>query len=276
MQTSQETTNFGKVDKLIRYGWRLQDSPGVFMQISKHDLRIPEEYQREIVDAKVKEICSAWSWFGCGVLIVALRGHNFWVVDGQHRAKAAMSRSDIQSLPCMVFETDDVVEEAKAFLTLNTGRKSVTAIGKLKALAVSDDENAKFIVNAIHSAGLSIVKTAIVGGQIKCISVCQRLASEDKDTFIRALALCAELSFESDLPILERVLSSIYYIDKHTFEGISDKRMRAKLKSIKIHGIYVAASKAAAYYATGGMKVWADGVLSAVNKGVQNKFEFVK
>lgn len=272
---SVETTNNGKTDKVSRYKWKLKDSPGTFKYISKHDLRIADEYQRELIETKVLDISADWSWFGCGALVVAIRNFEYWVVDGQHRFRASLNRSDIQTLPCMVFDTYDVVEEAKAFLTLNTGRKPVTAIGKLKALAASNDENSEFVVNAIKNAGLVISKTCTNGTQIKCISVCQRLAKEGRDTFVRSLKLCSELSAVSNVPVLERVLAALYYIDKNTVEGIEDKRMRARIKSIGSDGLYAAASRASAYYAHGGMKVWADGVLAALNKGVQNKFEFI-
>lgn len=273
--TAMHTINNGKTDKIARYGWVVKDKPGEFRLINKIALLIPEEYQRELIQSKVKEITSAWSWFGCGSIIVAQRDGAYWVVDGQHRVLAAMRRSDIDELPCMVFQSANLVDEAKAFITVNTGRKAVTAIDKLKVLAVAEDTDAAFVVSTIERLGLRITKTAFKPMDIKCISVCQKLAKANPSRFVDALTLAAELSAKDGVPIGERVLSGLFYFDAHIEHGLSNARLRKRIKYIGSQTLLEAANRASAYFAVGGTKVWADGMLLVVNKGLRNQFSFL-
>jgi len=275
MKQNIETTNYGKTDKVTRYGWTLKDSPGVFTEIPKLMLNIADEYQRDVTQSKVKEIAAEWSWFGCGALVVADRAGEYWVVDGQHRLLAALRRSDIQKLPCMVFETVGVVSEAKAFLDVNTNRKPVSAISKLKALAISNDPIASFVVQELDRLGLKIAKTAARSMDIKCISTCQTLAKNNKDSFVSALEMSAKLSQLSGEPLSEKVLSSLYYFDKNIDKGLKDQRLCKRIIDIGQTEIIKEGTKASAYFAAGGMKVWATGALTAINKGLRIKFAFI-
>lgn len=273
MNTHQTHTNNGKTDKIVRYGWTVADKPGLLKLISKHDLFIPEEYQRDLNESKAKEYSSNWSWFGCGVLIVARRPNGLhYVVDGQHRKAAAMRRSDISELPCIVFETENLKEEAKAFITANTNRKAMTAIEKLKGLSESGDETSAFVVNQISKYGLRIAKTATKGNEIKCIQACQRIAGKNRQSFVETLSLCAELSAQSNNPISERVLFGIDYINLHIDGGVVEKRLRNRIISVGSVALLEGANKASAYFARGGERVWADGMLSVINKGLRNQF----
>ncbi len=275
MNTHITHTNNGKTDKITRYGWTVADKRGVLKLISKHDLLIPDEYQRDLNEAKAKEYASSWSWFGCGVLVVAQRQDGLlYVVDGQHRKSAAMRRSDISELPCIVFETENLKDEAKAFITTNTGRRSMSAIEKLKGLSVSGDELAAFVVHQINMQGLRIAKTATKGKEIKCITACQKIASKNRNSFIESLSLCAELSEQSNEPIAERVLFGIDYINSHVEGGIADRRLRSRIIQVGSVALLEGANKAAAYFARGGEKVWADGMLSVINKGLRTQFAF--
>lgn len=271
-QLSLETTGNGKVDKIARYGWTMKDKPGEFMSLHKSVLAVPPEYQRDWIPAKSQDMASAWSWFGCGALVVALRSGVYYVVDGQHRLLAAMRRSDITHLPCLVFESEGLVSEAQAFLTVNSGRKPITSIGKLRALAIADDEIAKFVVEKIQAHGASITQTAVKGLEIKCMAVCQRLASQNRESFSRAFELCVLLSKEANQPILERVLSALFYIDANSDFDVDDKRFKDRALAIGMPAILAGANKAAAYFTSGGSKVWADGALAAINKGLHKPF----
>ena len=261
-------------DKTSRYGWTVADKPGEFRYINKLALHIPVEYQRDLVDTKSREIASEWSWFGCGVIIVAFRDGKYWVVDGQHRVGAALRRSEVVDLPCMVFQSDGLVVEAKAFLTVNSGRKPVSAIGKLRALAVAEDADAAYVVEMFTLLGIRIVKTATRPMDITCIGACQRFAKASKPRFVSALTLAAELSLKSGTPIGERVLSGLFYFDSNIDGGLSDARLRKRIKDLGSAALHAAAGRASAYYVAGGMRIWAGGMLSLANKGLRIQFSF--
>ena len=270
----EKSTN--EMNKVARYGWVKKDSPGCFEMLSKTILQMAEEYQRHVVPSKIVLITKAWSWISCGAIIVAYRDGVYWVVDGQHRVLSAMRRSDIDKLPCLVFETSSIITEARAFLDVNTLRRPVTAIDQLKAKATTNDAESMFVVRAIEDAGLEIRTYARAVNQIKCVGICQRLAQEDRAAFVSALNLLAALCRIENTPILERPLSALHYLDRNISGGLSNKRLRERINAIGAQVLLVASNKAAAFYARGGAKVWATGVLESINKGMRNRFVFVR
>lgn len=270
MELTTHTAN--GVEKTARYGWVTKDEPGTLLSLHKDVLQIHPSYQRDVIAQKVKEITASWSWVGCGALIVGKRGGEYWVIDGQHRALAAKRRSDITHLPCVVFETSDVQQEARGFLDANTGRKPVSAIAKQKALVAAGDEVAAFVHKACADLGISIRPYASKSGELKCIAWCMKRAAENKETFALVLAMGAELSTQDDMPILERVLEGLWILNAKCGEGLNGDRLKKRLREKGARALLDAANRAAAYYSSGGGKIWAQGMLAELNKGLQKKF----
>lgn len=260
------------VDKVKRYGWTVQDSPGEMRLLHKDTLQIHPAYQRDLVSQKVTEISSAWSWVALGALVIGERGGEFWVIDGQHRAAAAKRRSDITHLPCVVFQTSDVRQEARGFLTIQTMRKPVTAVAKQKAMVTAGDEVAAYVQQQCEALGLHIKGTANAALQLKCVAWCTRRAAEDRDVFKAVLAMGAELSAQDQMAVHERLLEGLWLLNAKCGEGLADKRLAKRLREKGARALLDAAHRAAAYYASGGGKVWAQGMLAELNKGLQRKF----
>jgi hypothetical protein len=260
------------VDKTARYGWVTKDEPGELKMLHKEVLQIHPAYQRDVLPEKVKAITAAWSWLSLGALVVGERGGEFWVIDGQHRALAAKRRSDITHLPCVVFKTGDVKTEARGFLDLNTGRKPVTAVAKQKAMVAAGDEVAAFVQQQCDALELEIKASAHTVGQLKCVAWCHRRAAEDKEIFRAVLSLGAELSKQDQMPVAERLLEGLWILNAKCGEGLADKRLMKRLREKGARLMVDAANRAAAYYASGGGKVWAQGMLAELNKGLQRKF----
>jgi hypothetical protein len=266
------TPNTRGIDKTSRYKWVTNDQPGELLWLHKDALKINPDYQRDVITDKVKQLTADWSWLSCGALIVGQREGVFWVIDGQHRALAAKRRSDIESLPCLVFQTRDLKTEAIGFLDANTGRKPVTAIAKQKALVAAGDEVAAYVQQQVALLGLEIKSTANVGGQIKCIAWCTRRAADDRDAFRLVLTIGAELSIQDNMAVPERLLESLWLLHFKCGEGLADKRLTKRLREKGARVLLDAANRAAAYYANGGGKIWAEGVLQELNKGLHRKF----
>lgn len=260
------------VEKTKRYGWVTKDEPGELLMLHKDALQIHPGYQRDVVVQKVTEITAAWSWLGCGALIVGRRGGEYWIVDGQHRALAAKRRSDITHLPCVVFETIDVKQEARGFLDANTGRKPVSAIAKQKALVAAGDEVAGFVQKTLQNMRITIKTTANKARELKCIAWCMRRAAENREAFCVVMAMAAELCDADNMAIPERVLEGLWIINSKCEKGLEDKRLVKRLREKGGRSLLDAANRASAYYASGGGKIWAQGILAELNKGLQNKF----
>lgn len=266
-----EITPYG-VDKVARYGWVMKNEPGEQKMLHKSVLRINQEYQRDVVPNKVREIAAAWSWISFGAIVVAERDGEFWVIDGQHRILAAKRRSDISALPCVVFKTFDVKEEAQGFLDLNTGRKPVTAVAKYKAMVAAGDSDAIYVQQQLESLGLEVKPTANTPGQIKCIAWCLKRAAENKDAFRQVLSVAADLSAQDNMSVSERVLDGLWILNQRCGDGLFDKRLLKRLREKGARLLLDGANRAAAYYASGGAKIWAQGMLAELNKGLQKKF----
>ncbi len=260
------------VDKLTRYGWSVKDQPGELRMLHKDLLIVDATYQRDVVAQKVTAITAAFSHMAFGALTVAERNGKFYVIDGGHRRAAAMRRSDITYVPCVVFQTSDVKEEARGFLDVNTGRKPVNAVVKHKALLAAGDETALFVQKLCEQHGLVPQYTAHSAGTIRCVSWLVMRAREDREALARVLAIAAELSAREAVPVAEKLLDGLWYVHKKCGAGLDDKRLMARIREKKASELVEGANKAAAYYAHGGGAVFAEGMLNVLNKGLQRKF----
>jgi hypothetical protein len=269
------TTHTAKgVDKVKRYGWSVQDAPGEMRLLHKDMLQIHPAYQRDLVPQKVYEISAAWSWVALGALVVGERGGEFWVIDGQHRAAAAKRRSDITHLPCVVFKTADVKQEARGFLTIQTMRKPVTAVAKQKAMVTAGDEVAGFVQQTVETLGLQIRPSAGKAGELKCVGWCLKRAADDRETFVKVLRLGAALCTQDNMPVAERVLEGLWMLNDKCGSGLADPRFVKRLHERGGRVLLDAANKAAAYYSSGGGRIWAQGMLGELNKGLQERRRF--
>lgn len=267
------TTHTAKgVDKLTRYGWSVKDQPGELRMLHKDVLVVDVTYQRDVIAQKVTAITGAWSYMACGALTVAERNGTFYVIDGGHRLAAAKRRSDITHLPCVVFQTAGVKEEARGFLDVNTGRKPVNAVVKHKALLAAGDETALFVQKLCERHGLVPQYTATAAGTIRCVSWLVTRAREDREALARVLAIAAELSAREAVPVAEKLLDGLWYVHKKCGAGLDDKRLMTRIREKKASELVEGANKAAAYYAHGGGAVFAEGMLNVLNKGLQRKF----
>ena len=271
MKSTEEYTHHG-LSKVERYKWGVQDTvQGTYMDISKHDLRIDDAYQRDAVESKVMLMAKDWSWIGCGAIIVALRPDGFWVIDGQHRVMAARKRTDIDDLPCMVFEVAEKKMEAAGFLSVNTNRKPLTAVDRFKAKCEVGDPlylKAKALIDA---SGRHATRGSVSNG-ISCI---EALASLIRDATIDEADSVYWLTHNlcAGRPISSKILTGLQYIFKKMRGNDQElKRLRKRLLDIGFDEIDTSIRKACTYYAQGGSKIYAEGIITAANKGMRIRF----
>jgi hypothetical protein len=72
--------------------------------------------------------------------------------------------------------------------------------------------------------------------------------------------------------VAERLLEGLWILHARCGEGLADKRLTKRLREKGARALLDGANRAAAYYASGGGKVWAQGMLSELNKGLHRKF----
>jgi hypothetical protein len=257
------------VDKIKQYGWTVQDKPGEFALINKYNLEIDAAYQRQQLNSKVIGIAQKWSWIALNTITVAKRGDKYFVIDGGHRVMAARRRSDVHELPCMVFCVDDVVGEARGFLNINTARKAMTTTDRFNALLLIQDPAAVLVKELADEYGRQIGSDSSSG--LRAIATCLRWAKLDGKMFRYMFPIISGASTVSGTSITEILVDGLMYIERcqPTFPVLSLPFWQNRIWSIGSTELCNQAKSAAAYYKRGGAKVWADGMLKALNKGVR-------
>lgn len=270
MTAHEDRVYRGNMTKIERYGWTVADEPGRFREIDKHALWVDDEYQRDPTEPKIDRIASEWSWQACGAIIVGLRHGRAYVIDGQHRVLAARKRSDITRMPCLVFDTNDVAEEAQAFLRANKNRKPMTALQAFKARVAAGDAVAKTAEVMIKSAG-RVIANSSSSGSIKCVGELMKHIAADKKTLDVVWPLVVELS--KGQAISNRLLRSLMHIEPRLKDGASlaEQPWRDRLMAVGADGLLKAAAHAVEYHGMGGERVLAEGMLKAINHRARTK-----
>jgi len=265
--------NLRAITKVEKFGWTVKDEPGLFMMVNKHEINIHPAYQRHLVNSKVLEIAKAWSWLACGVIIIGERGNEFWAIDGQHRVAAAKKRNDINELPCLIFSTESVEQEARGFLDVNTGRKPVSGIDKFKASIATGDENAKFVSTLLSEVGITVKAVAQGRRELKSIAWAINKAADNRVAFEVVIRLVSELCEEC--PVSEWLLDGLLYLHINGLD-LTDKKNRERIVKIGAFRLVESAKRASAYFSRGGAKVWGNAMLDEFNKGLRTKISLAQ
>lgn len=159
-------------------------------------------YQRDIGKrgtANIKSIAEHFDWSKFAPVIVApIEGGNFALVDGQHRATAAMMRG-IKSVPCQVVQADRA-QQAAAYSAVNGNVTKTTPQQLFHARVAAGEGDALRLLDICAAAGVEIVRSnrkvgGIAKGQTQAIG---RLAcclnAYGRDTLITALQCITQTS----------------------------------------------------------------------------------
>lgn len=262
------------IDKAQHYGWKVYGEPGEFKYTEKEKLLLDHSYQREkISDEKILNFASAWNWLAVGCIIVALRDGNYYVVDGQHRLLAALKNSNVKTLPCIIFKSNDTMEEARAFLDVNRNRKPMAAVSAFKASVKAGDQTAVFVKETLDGLGIQASESGGKNNFI-CVGTALRIAATNRDQFVKVMILAKKIVQEDSINNI--LLEGLAYIADNLVEGIEDKKLQTKLLAVGYPAIQDGISKARAYFKSGGAAVYARGIIDTVNKGLQYRYKLGK
>jgi len=201
------------MDKNERYGWTPLDDEGCCIWIDKTKLEVDHTYQRPEAKQKVLRIAAEFSWRKFGCLVVSLREDDRHVViDGQHRALAAMKRDDVSLVPCMVFTELQLADEAGAFVGLNTARKPVSALVKYEAQLIAGDAVAVWVDETLNAFGFKRVKTLHAAMQIKCLAELRKMAEINQSRTYATLRILASLCRGENSPAHADVLQVVWVL----------------------------------------------------------------
>lgn len=99
-------------------------------------LCIDKHYQRPTSSEHVDELVNDWDDTRCDFLMVSFRDERFYIIDGQHRYKAANYKG-VKELPCIIFTGLTMEEEALLFGKQNDNVKKLTIYDEFNANIVS-------------------------------------------------------------------------------------------------------------------------------------------
>lgn len=129
--------------------------------LSISQLVVDPEYQREVSYVGRKNIRHiaehfSWSMFGT-VMVAAIGGSKFAIVDGQHRTTAA-ALVGIEKVPCQIVEALRG-EQAAAFRAINANTTKPHAVQLFHASVTAGEPAALAIVEACQKAGVKIPRS---------------------------------------------------------------------------------------------------------------------
>lgn len=268
---SETRQNFTKqVSKVEHYKWQILDAEPTAAKLPKTALLVDLEYQRDLVDSKTREMARAWSWIACMALVVAKRDGQYFVVDGQHRLAAAMRRSDITELPCLIFESEGLKQEAQAFLRANTLRKPLASVDRHRALVIVGDGPAIMAQDLIDQAGRRVHRQTSKG-TIECVAsirrCCEVWPEATKTIWPLLIEVCRGHGFDG------KIVQALAHLEAEMMKrrlSLTRNPYRDRLKSKSAPELVKACNEAALFYKKGGYKVWSEGVARLLDRGVRS------
>lgn len=261
------------VSKVEALGWKMNGQPGEFMLLSKTILRIDHTYQRDnINNIRVLEIASDWWWISLGCLIVGRRSDGtFWVLDGQHRKLAADKRSDVDKLPCIVFDVESIAEEATGFVGSNTLRGPVSMYYRYRANIAKQDESALAIAQMVAETGHRITRGGGTKDGVSFVALLCREHARSEEVARRIWHLLVRIA--AGQPVSGDLFGALcfieHYMKKRNLGSLTDPRNAAALVKAGQDKLVQKMDQAVVLEGRGGDKTRAIGVLKQVNHGRQ-------
>lgn len=257
-------------DKVRKYNWARPGQPGDFEWVNKFDLQIDLEYQREQVsEGKVLDIARQWDWRLVQCLSVARRADGtLTLFDGGHRYRAAMKRSDVQVLPCMIHDVADVADEARAFVGTNTLSSAVSSYEKHRAGKVAQEPVAIRAAEILEANGYAVARTTGSPFTTKAIGCLEKMVRADAKLAESVVRLATEVAGGDQLAAA--TLRGIYGAAKiapEILSGVYAKKLVAAGQEVLLAEI----SRRRLLVGKGGEKVETQAVIQFVNKGRRSR-----
>ena len=123
-------------------------------------LRVDRSYQRDIKKAgarNVRRIIDRFDWSKFApVLVAPIEGGLYAIIDGQHRATAALA-CGIEKVPCQVVQADRA-KQASAFAAVNGQVSPISAMQLHAASVAAGDETAASIQRVADAADVVVLR----------------------------------------------------------------------------------------------------------------------
>lgn len=141
---------------------KIKGRVGQAVEVPLEGLLIDGRYQRTFTprnEDRVRGLVSTWNWALYTPIVIAEIEAGYAVIDGQHRAAAALSLG-IDELPAWLVEADDVAQ-AEAFLAINAKGARVDTYQLWHARHAAKDAEAVALFAVCARAGVEVSRYSV-------------------------------------------------------------------------------------------------------------------
>lgn len=129
--------------------------------LPKDWLFVNQVYQRTLASNRsrrlVRQIVETFSWARFQPITVTMQADGqFAVIDGQHRAAAALLHPAVVEVPAWVVDTPELRAQAKVFVGVNSDRNAMTTMQLFRAQLAARDPDAVQVQEVCRRAGVTI------------------------------------------------------------------------------------------------------------------------
>lgn len=194
-----------------------------FLWMPKDWLFVDGVYQRAMAGESsrrlVRKIVSEFCWAKFQPITVTeldWSDGRFAVVDGQHRAAAALLHPAVTEVPVWVVHAPEVVEQAKVFVGINADRIRMTTMQLFKAELAAGDAAARLVSDVCERAGIRIVFHLNNSGkelpprQTMAVSTIRKLIAKHGERMVeQALSVLAEAYHDTPNQLRGQVIQAV-------------------------------------------------------------------
>lgn len=229
-------------------------SAGKIEVVELAKLKVDPVYQRDLTADFVERLAENWHFITAGAILVSKRPNgDLYIVDGQHRAAAALRAGETHILAQVVNEPS---AEEEARLRLKGNVKRTDRIYEVfRARLAANDETALAIQRILTDLDTQINMTPTLGTGINAVQAVEKLYELDKGvTLIRILTMLKTLfgHIQPEIASSDLMKGLAWFLSHH--EGTIDMERFERL--FKMQGPAATARSARAHKASLGGPVW--------------------
>lgn len=265
----------------------LGDSFGKYELLPIGKLKVDEEYQRNKIDAHIKDIANNLDLAAFGVIIVNKRtwqNNDFYILDGFQRISALQKAgydNDFK-VPCIVHELKSRIDESVLFTKLNVQSKNLSTLQRFWPRILQSNPVSTGMYKVVTEENFEIPKHSqknlakTLSNRIDCIDTLEKIYSkQDKGILLRKtlnlvnkywpdMKYNTEASLVSGLSHFILTYENTKFLDyEHLEKTLSNNTPR----EIKEEGNKIGLGDAAGGEKGGG-KVWCETFVSFYNKNL--------
>lgn len=204
-------------------------------------------YQRAMTSAKsratVRKIVEGFDWAKFTPLVVTHLGDGFAdgrfvVIDGQHRAAAAILHPGITEVPTWIVNAPDVRQQAQTFVGINADRTGLTTLQLFKGQVAAGDPYALAVQRVCEQAGITIVFSLNNGSrelpprQTMAVSTIRKaLEKHGERTVAEALSILAEAYHDTPNQLRGQVIGAVTLLMVEYADRVERERLVNTLRA---------------------------------------------